>query len=110
MKEFKIGIATVNYDENGYPISQSFVPGTNVNPDDELLNQLKQIPVTDNSEVTKENADMILAGWWAKMNEIELADREEYKIYSNVINCVKYPNDLIKECSIEYIYKKREEI
>ncbi len=104
---FNIGVATISYDEQGNPTSQTFKPGENIEPDDNLLNQLKQIPTATDSELVKQNADLVLAGWWSKMNEAELADRDEFKIYSEIVECLKYDNGSVKSCSIEYTFKKR---
>lgn len=100
-----IGQVAMEYSENGQVINASFTPSIVVKADEFLLGQLKTIPQTD-ADVLKHNADLVLASWFNKTNEIELADREKWTIVSAVVDCDKYPSGAVKRCILEYTFKQ----
>lgn len=106
MKDLEIGIVKMQYGEDGDVKSASFEPKIQVSVGGELLARLHSVNSPTNSDIIKSNADMVLASFFSKINEIELADREEYEVTSEVINCEKYPNDTVKTCEIKYLFKK----
>lgn len=100
----QIGIATMQYDESGKVIEAYFTPRDKVQGVD--LNQLKTIQADQNIDVIRYNAEMVMAGWFSKVNEIELADRDHYKVTSETIWCDKYPNGSVKRCSIGFYFEE----
>lgn len=80
-----IGIATVVYGEDGKVISARFEPKEVFDAID--LNQLKQVSfnIPDDKAIIQHNAEMVMAGWFVRMNEVETADRDKFKITSTII-------------------------
>lgn len=95
----KIGIATVEYSEEGKVIKAFFEPKSKVDMVD--LNQLKQA-VNLTQEDIQHNAEMVMSNWFSRQNDIELAERDQFKIISKVIECEKHPDGKIKKCVIEF--------
>lgn len=106
--KMEIGTANISYDENGKATSVLFVPSDTLNVIDDpaLLKELKTIPCSENSEDIRENAQLAMGAWWAKLNEIELADRNEWRMDTDVIECVKWPNGRVQMCSIRFVFQK----
>ena len=98
----QIGIATVNYDEAGNVVSANFEPKLKVENVD--VKQLLSIKADPDVDVVKHNAEMVMASWFTKINDIELADRDDYNIVSEVLRCERYDNDKIKTCSIAFYF------
>lgn len=102
-----IGIVTMEYDEQGAVTSATFVPTMKVVLDDNLIRQLQSLTASD-ALALQNNADLVMSAWFAKTNEIELADREEWTIKSRVVECITYPeNGKVKKCAIEYTFVKK---
>src|SRR5579864_105088 len=81
MEELQIGTAEIIYGEDGKVLRAFFTPKMQVG---NIASQLLQLE-PGKPERIKENAEMVLAAWFSKMNEIELADREHYKIESEIL-------------------------
>lgn len=107
MESLEIGIATIEYNEEGIAVSSKFESTATTQADTSLLNQLSQLPGSDKRETVANNAKMVLGSWWNKMNEVEMADREDYGIYYKTFNCQRHENQMIKSISIKFTYKKR---
>lgn len=103
----EIGNVTMSYTEDGKLVKDQsfFTPTMKVVVDDNLFNQLIDIN-TGSQRALKEGADLIFAAFFTKTNDIELADREKYKIKSKVMECVKYSNKKVKRCVIKYTFEK----
>lgn len=108
MKTQEIGIATITYDNGGRVIKEltNFVPTLKISITDELNKQFAQIRSEKDEINLKKNSDIVLATWFSKMNEIELADRDKFEIKSEIIKCEKYANERIKQCVIRYTFKE----
>lgn len=87
-------------------LSADFIPTMKVSLDDNLLEQLKSIQQPNDGNVVKSQADLMLAAWFSKMNEIELADRTQYTIKSKVVDCTKWPNGKVRLCKLNYYFAK----
>lgn len=107
MDNLEIGIATIEYSKGGEIASASFSPTMNFRADEELLSRLDFAPHASNEILLKEHADRVFSAWFNKMNEIELADREEYEIVSEIVECLKFESQEIKKCVIKFTFKKR---
>ena len=105
MKIVEIGEVELFYNEDGKVTKSSFTPTMKINLDENLINQLHSIESNKNSEVIKHNAEIMLASFFSKINEIELADRDYYHIESEVMKCDKYPTGIAKYCKIKFIFK-----
>lgn len=101
-----IGTATIKYDQNGAPIVADFVPSLNIHLAGGYLKDLASIPCGDQSAV-KSNADLIFSKWINQVNNIELADPNQYSIDSKITACDKWEDDKVKTCTIEYHFNQR---
>jgi hypothetical protein len=104
----KIGTVIVNYDQEGNVLEKftAFVPTMNIPVDKELGKQLIKLKQENNETILKDNSDLILASWFSKMNEIELADRNSFKIESMIVSCDKYSNGKIRKCILDYYFER----
>lgn len=108
MKNTEIGVVTTNYDEQGKLISANFKPTMQVELSDSVKRMLDQaLQKDDNVESLKRNSDFVLGSFFSKMTEIELADREDYEIVSEILDCHTYENGKVKFCRIKYLFAKR---
>lgn len=107
MKDLEIGIATLRYDKTGEATHASFESTMLLDFDKDLLKQLERVPDSEDAEAIKQNADLVFAGYFSKLNEIELADREQYEVISEIVNCLKYENGKAKECTIRFLFRQR---
>lgn len=112
----EIGIVTMNYNDEGEVTMASFKPTMSITIDKNLFERFSKIGDTgkrikkespsvhyeEDSEMLRENAELVFASWFNKTNEIELADREKYKIISETIRCSKHFNGRIAECNIRF--------
>lgn len=108
MKKKNIGIVTINYDLQGQVTHAEFTPHLKVSLDeDDLLSQLKPVNSDTQAETIKANADMVLGSWFAKITEIELAERDEYQVIGKLRMCDNHPGTSIPAtCVIEYFFEK----
>lgn len=103
----EIGTVQIEYRETGEVKSASFHPVPAIRFDSAVTRQLLTLDHPEGPHQLKNNSDLILAAWFTKLNEIELADRERYDIDSEIIRCDKYPNGSIQTCTIKYTFKSR---
>lgn len=108
MKTQEIGIATITYDSGGTVIREltNFVPTLKISITEELNRQFAKVKSEKDEINLKKNSDIVLATWFSKMNEIELADRDKFQIKSEIIKCERYANQRIKQCVIRYTFEK----
>lgn len=97
----KIGIVTISYNQKGQVSGAIFDPArVDFNDDTFLLNLLST--EGRSQEEIKKSADKILAAWFNKVDNIELEDREKFRITSQIVSCDKWKDDTVKSCVIEY--------
>lgn len=101
----EIGVATMVYSEEGKILQASFIPTSQVDLGNDILNQLAEVKNTD-EETIRENANLILGAWFEKQNSIELADRDEYEIVTEPVYSSKYPSGKVKTCIIKFTFKQ----
>lgn len=101
----QIGTVTIEYNRSGVVTSHKFNPLIKVDNSQELRRELKNVN-GENADVLKHNADVIVAAWFSKVNQVELEDREQYSVESEVIACEKYNTGGIKKCVLKYFLKK----
>lgn len=104
--DIEIGVAEMRYDENGKPVSATFTPATFTSTVAVVKERLMQA-AGKNPEDAKERAQIVLADWFAQLNTIELADREEGYVDSVITECEKWPNERPKLCVIRFFFAKR---
>lgn len=82
----EIGIATITTNQAGTTVVRaSFKPTMQLDACDELIKQLQDcLPAGD----VKSKAETVFAAWFSKLNEVELADRSEYKIVIDPLDTV----------------------
>lgn len=99
----KIGIATIIYDEQGKVLTAKFEPKESF--DVMGVNQFRQIgDITDKNNI--HNAELVLANWFQRQNEIELADRNAYKVTTEVIALDRYPDGKVRKCVVAFYFSK----
>jgi hypothetical protein len=105
LDNLRIGKAIINYNEDGSVIGAHFESKMDLSIDSSVYNSLTP---ANNTEQAKTNADLVFAGYINNIDNVELADRNLYKIESNIVesDCEKWENGNIKSCSIEYTFKK----
>lgn len=96
----KIGVATIEYNGKGAVVRANFQPIKKFEVD------LSQLKGNEDEKTVRDNAELIMASWFSKVNEIELADRDKFKIESKVLDCRKWPDGTIKKCWIEFYLKE----
>lgn len=98
-----IGNVKLKYDTDGDLQIGIFQPMINVTKD-----EIKNSPLGKCSNKTleqvRECAQLLLAKFFNKINDIELRDVEKTSIETNVTNGEKYKNGLLKEVEIEFVY------
>jgi hypothetical protein len=99
----KIGIVKLEYSVNGLVTAATFEPTMKIEYDGKLLNDLAAIESAGEKKLC-EQANVVFASWFAKMNEIELADRSEYHIVNKLINCTTL-HGAVKSCEIEFSFE-----
>ena len=98
-------IATVKivYDKFGKLESYSLTPQLTFEVDpNAIINLQETLSESKEAEVLKQNADNVLASFFAKVNEVELADREKFQVVSEVIECVRNNFNKVRVCVIKY--------
>lgn len=108
MKDIQdIGKVALTYKEDGTVENVEFRADMSLKLDDPLLRQFGTLTPSSDVDALKSNADLAMAAWFSRMNDFELADREQWVIESRVIHCDKYPSGSVKKCELEYTFKKR---
>jgi hypothetical protein len=96
----KIGTVYLEYDKQGNVVDVSFISAIQFTLTDEWRKKLSGAPTND--EELRQKTDLVFSSWFNKVNEIELADRSEFKINSKVIECNEDILGLISRCKVEY--------
>jgi hypothetical protein len=104
--KLEIGFVTIKYKEDGTIANAGFQPTMNLPMDALFLEQLRSVNCSTSSDDVKHNSDMIFSAFFNKINEIELADRTEWEVKSEIESCEKYDNGNVKSCKIKYVYQK----
>lgn len=108
MKRIEIGTVTTQYNEAGQLLSARFEPTLKIELSSEIKKDLEHnISKSEESEVIKFNADFVLGAFFAKITEIELADREKQEIVSEVAHCAKYSSGKVKSCVLKYYFQDK---
>lgn len=106
MEDLKIGTVKITYAKDGTIEEAVFNPTLRIPASEEVRKNLILLGQVKDPEVLRKSADMIMAGWFSKMNEIELSDRSEFQVQSHIVECVKMDNGKIKTISIDYEFKQ----
>src|SRR5687768_14329135 len=103
MNRTKIGTAKLKYDSDGDLQIGFFQPRITVTKD-----QVKQFGLTKCTNKTpdeiKNCAQLLLASFFNKVNEIELRDFEKTTLETNIVSTQHYDTGLVKEIEIEFVY------
>lgn len=108
--KMEIGVALLEYDQNGKPKSAKFTPAIREIDKDtmekELLNAEQFIGSSrDTEQEIRSHAQVLLAYWFYQLEMVELADRETGKIESEIVKCEKWDNNrTIKTCEIRFFF------
>src|SRR5690242_12136542 len=101
----EIGFVTVAYNEIGKVTMSRFEPTIKVELTETQLGQLTILKGSDDQKTMEENAQFVFASWFNSMNEIELADRDQYEIVTETIRCDRYPSGSIKTCVMRVVFQ-----
>lgn len=102
----EIGTSVTSYNEKGEVTYAQFRPKMILDHTKELEEQLKTIKSGDAPETLRNNSDVVFAHWFNTLTVIELADREKYKVESEVVHCERHKNGVVMDCYIKYVFKK----
>lgn len=102
MKKEKIGEVEITYSEAGIVHRASFVPTLITEFTGDVISQLGQLKSAKDSETIVFNAEMILAAWFSKLNDLELRDPEVTQIIGEVKQCNHYANGMVQSCQMNY--------
>jgi hypothetical protein len=104
-----IGAVTMYFDENGNFQSGNFMPETMQINSGDLIDRISFVDSHAKEGTMKAQAELILGSWWARMNRIELADRDEYDIKSETLECIRYPDtDIAKKWTLHFSLVKKQ--
>lgn len=108
MKRQEIGIADISYRQDSTVESAHFSPTIKI--------ELNETELTDGlfglknktAEEVKNTSELVMASWFNKMNEIELADRNTHEIKGEIMYCEEYTDKKVKRCMIKFFFIERE--
>jgi hypothetical protein len=106
MEPLEIGTATIRYNEQGKPTTTGFISNMNLLFTPQLTAQLRSLDGKKDTEQLKKDADLLLGAYFNKIDEVWMANRDEYEIASEIVNCEKYDNGNTKTFSIKYIFRE----
>lgn len=102
----EIGIVTLVYKEDGSLEEAAFLPTITVHSNKELVDELMTIKCSEETKEVQSRAEAVLASWFNMLTEIEIADRDQYTIKSDIKKCEKWPNGKIHTCEILFLFDK----
>ena len=104
--ETVIGKVQLNYKEDGKLLSASFTPKITVTSE-ELFDQFGDC-TNKSAEQVQQAAQLMLAAFFNRLNDIELRDMEVTDIEAKVVDTVRYASTAdIKSIEIDFIYKQK---
>jgi hypothetical protein len=101
-----IGKAEISYLQDGKVNSARFTPNHYVitPKNSSVFRQLEDLEVGPQEDKIVKQAELMMATWFSKLNDIEMADREKYKIVSEMDECHKYPNGQPSKVSVSFYF------
>ena len=103
-KKIAIGTATIRYDEEGNLTSATFAPEVHPTVVSKIDQELLKADKAHTADDAKRHAETVLAEWYGWLWDIELADREEGRVEGEIVNCIKWPNDVPQECVVRLYF------
>jgi hypothetical protein len=100
-----LGYVSIEYNPDGTVREASFVPTMVVPVPPAVHNDLMRVGRIDDIVALQGSADIIMASWFSKVNEIELAERTEYTIKSTISKCVRNEDGRVKNIVIGYRFE-----
>jgi len=91
--KIQIGIATLVQNKDGVLIEAMFDPIVKIKDCTELVSALKQINEPNTLAL---QAQTVMSSWFAKLNDIELADRENFHLVMRVLKTIDMPESFPK--------------
>ena len=86
-----IGIATIVLDVNGVIIEAMFDPMVKVKDCKDLVSALQQIDKTEGKDLMEQQAELVVATWFNKLDAIEIADRTKFHMVTTPLMVVDMP-------------------
>lgn len=99
-----LGKAKLKYDADGDLQIGTFTPMIEITKEQIKGSGLSQCS-SKTIEEMRECAELLLAGFFAKVSDIELRDIEKTKLTTRLVDSVKYEDGKIKEIEFEFIYE-----
>lgn len=105
--EIEIGTVQLYYDNVGSLLSATFEAAPIDMDKDELIDRLKFTDGTS-EEAIRSQTEAILAAWFTRTNRIELADRDNYEIAIETVECERRETDnSIQRCALRIALKEK---
>ena len=106
MERQKIGTVELKYNEKGELESSKFTPEPIIMGVKKDQLYIEAISKTDEVEKIKALADISFSSWFNNISEIEISDKKEFEIVSEVSLCEKLDTNTVKFCRIDYFHQE----
>lgn len=104
-----IGTVTLYFDDTDKFVSGTFAPEAMEVNADELITRMAFVDNKATESDMKCQAELILGSWWARMNRVELADRENYEVKTETVNCTRdYKTGSVRTWAIKFTLVKKQ--
>lgn len=98
-----IGIAKLKYDSDGDLQIGMFKPKIEIKKEQFKNSEIGKCNNKTIDEM-KDCAELLLAGFFSKMSDIELRDMEKTRLETKIVSSEKYPDGKWKEIQFEFVY------
>lgn len=107
LKVTEIGTAILDYDELGNVMATEFIPSKDINivAPPNLGLRLFGMDRAEDENMMRTQAERVMAAWFSKATEVELADRDQYRIEAVVTKCERYEFGGIFRSAIKFFLK-----
>jgi len=102
-----IGSTTIQYNQEGKVNFALFLPNQYIVSEEStngMFSQLEQLEVEPYEDKILKQAELMMATWFSKLNDIEMADREQYKVVAEMDECHKYPNGQVSKAKVSFYF------
>lgn len=104
-----IGTVVLYYNEDSTVQTSVFTPDAITSSDDELADRMQSINAASDEKAIREQAEFMVSAWFARLNRIELADRDRYEIITDTVSCERWKRTgTTRKCTLHFTLKKKE--
>ena len=101
----EIGKVLLAYNEDGGFGHAEFIPTMVFQANEDLLSRFKEVECKSGEQKIINDAGAVFAAWFQRMNDIELADRSQYHIDTELVSCEKYPSGAVSIVIVKFVFK-----